>query len=517
MQIITIYHYLIEATLTINKALYDLSNISFNGNTFVYDGISKSLEIEGILPEGVIVNYTNNNQTNVGVHLVVASFEYDTLNYEEILPLEAYLNIIEAEITGISFSSQTYTYDGSVKSLEIEGTLPDGVTVSYTNNNHINAGTYEVTATFNNSTGNYENLPNLTATLTINKATFTTPTLSSQTYTYDGTSKELIISGTLPEGVNVSYTNNNKTNAGIYNVTASFSDINNNYVLPNKLEATLKINKAIHDMSNIIFEDSLFVYDETEKELTINGILPDGVSVEYLPSNKLTDVGILNVTANFIYDEDNYEHIKNLTATLTIIEAGARLDTPEITFDGTFIDWKKDDKALHYVLEINGVEQISTGTFYNLDELLNDKEGFIVRMKVISNDENYHDSLYSNVITKLPAVENLELNYDILSWDHVENNQGYEIKINTTTIKIYNNYYDFSNYAEGILNVSIHALGTDEDFYGLFDSKKEQITIYKDILLNLRKEDHILKWDEINNVTSYIIDIDGKTQELSKK
>ena len=65
--------------------------------------------------------------------------------------------------------------------------------------------------------------------------------------------------------VNVSYTNNNKTNAGIYNVTASFSDSNNNYVLPNKLEATLTINKAIHDMSNITFEDSLFVYDETEK------------------------------------------------------------------------------------------------------------------------------------------------------------------------------------------------------------------------------------------------------------
>ncbi len=504
----------LEATLTINKASYDLSNISFNSKTFVYDGISKLIEIEGELPEGVTVNYSNNNQTNVGNYLVVASFEYDTLNYEEILPFEAYLNIIETEITGISFSSQTYTYDGSVKSLEIVGTLPTGVTVSYTNNNHTNAGIYEVVATFNDSTGNYENLPNLTATLTINKATFTTPTLSSQTYTYDGTSKELIISGTLPEGVNVSYTNNNKTNAGIYNVTASFSDINNNYVLPNKLEATLTINKAIHDMSNITFEDSLFVYDETEKELTINGILPDGVSVEYLPSNKLTDVGILNVTANFIYDEDNYEYIENLTATLTIIEAGARLDTPIIDFDGEFINWNEDSKALYYVLEINGIEYTSTGTFYNLDELLNDKEGFIVRMKVISNDENYHDSLYSNVITKLPAVENLELNYGVLSWDHVENNQGYEIKINTTTIKIYNNYYDFSNYAEGTLNVSIHTLGT-EGVYGLFSSEKEQITVNKNTLLNLRKEDHILKWDEINNATSYIIDIDGETQELS--
>ena len=51
-------------------------------------------------------------------------------------------------------------YDGTSKSLELEGVLPEGVTVSYTNNNKINAGTYEVIAVFSYANNNYIPLPN---------------------------------------------------------------------------------------------------------------------------------------------------------------------------------------------------------------------------------------------------------------------------------------------------------------------------------------------------------------------
>ena len=44
-----------------------------------------------------------------------------------------------------------------------------------------------------------------------------------KTFIYDGTPKSLEITGTLPEGVNVSYDGNEKTEVGVYTVTAKFS------------------------------------------------------------------------------------------------------------------------------------------------------------------------------------------------------------------------------------------------------------------------------------------------------
>ena len=50
------------------------------------------------------------------------------------------------DMSGITFENKTVTYDGNEHELLIEGTLPEGVTVTYENNENINAGTYEVTA-----------------------------------------------------------------------------------------------------------------------------------------------------------------------------------------------------------------------------------------------------------------------------------------------------------------------------------------------------------------------------------
>ncbi len=61
-----------------SKKTYDMSDVSFSDETFEYDGNSHSIEIEGSLPDGVSVTYTNDNQTEIGVYEVVASFEGDS-------------------------------------------------------------------------------------------------------------------------------------------------------------------------------------------------------------------------------------------------------------------------------------------------------------------------------------------------------------------------------------------------------------------------------------------------------
>ena len=66
------------------------------------------------------------------------------------------------------------------------------------------------------------------------------------TYNYDGTQKELLISGNLPNGANVVYTNNVGTNAGVYNATAKITC--NGYSELN-LSAKMTINKASYDVT----------------------------------------------------------------------------------------------------------------------------------------------------------------------------------------------------------------------------------------------------------------------------
>ena len=52
---------------------------------------------------------------------------------------------------------------------------------------------------------------------------FTNITLEDKTFTYDGEPHSLAIQGTLPDGTEVTYQNNGKTDAGEYTVTATLS------------------------------------------------------------------------------------------------------------------------------------------------------------------------------------------------------------------------------------------------------------------------------------------------------
>src|SRR5690606_27333348 len=132
-----------------------------------------------------------------------------------------------------------FVYDGTAKSLAITGTVPTGTTVAYTNNNRTNVGTQEVTATISGS--NYSKQL-FTADLTITPATITGITFEDDTFVYDGTAKSLAITGTLPAGTTVSYTNSTHTNAGTYNIMANIDGGNNYNDL--SLTANLTIHKA---------------------------------------------------------------------------------------------------------------------------------------------------------------------------------------------------------------------------------------------------------------------------------
>ena len=230
-----------RATLTISKATYDLSGVSFDSKTFAYDGEPHSLSIEGTLPEGVSVTYENNRQVAAGTYEVVAHFKGDEKNHEAIPDKTATLTISKAPIPleGLSFTGDSFVYDGTPKFLKVEGALPEGVTVTYENNGKVDVGTYEVIAHFEDRSGNYLPVDPLKATLTITKATFV-PVFEDQTVDYDGTPKSIALSNALPRGLEVVYEGNGQSLPGTYAVTASFPE-NPNFEPIENVSATMTI------------------------------------------------------------------------------------------------------------------------------------------------------------------------------------------------------------------------------------------------------------------------------------
>ncbi|WP_338224309.1 MBG domain-containing protein [Algoriphagus confluentis] len=300
-----------------------ITGITFADGTFVFDGTAKSLAIKGILPAGTSVAYTNNSRTNVGTQEVTATITGS--NYTTLV-LTADLSITPATITGITFADGSFVFDGTAKSLAITGTLPTGTSVAYTNNSRTNVGTQEVTATITGS--NYTTLV-LTADLTITPATITGITFADGSFVFDGTAKSLAITGTLPTGTSVAYTNNSRTNVGTQEVTATITGSNYTTLV---LTADLTITPAT--ITGITFADGAFVFDGTAKSLAITGTLPTGTSVAYT-NNSRTNVGTQEVTATIT--GSNYTTLV-LTADLTVTPAtitGITFADGSFVFDGT--------------------------------------------------------------------------------------------------------------------------------------------------------------------------------------
>jgi predicted outer membrane repeat protein len=224
---------------------------------------------------------------------------------------------------------QTYTYDGAEKYLNVTG-LPAGASVSYEGNGQINAGQYTVNALING--GEYYNDITISNTLTINKKDLSGITFTGRSFVYDGFDKHPEITGTLPEGVNVVYSNIQK-NAGTYNnVKASISG--NNYNLL-ELTASMTITKTNLPEGLFILEQEA-VYDGTPKRLSLEAILPAGVTISY-GNNDNVNVGSYDVTVN-INGGTNYND-KQLLGKITILKGN--LDTNFVlasdtfTYDGT--------------------------------------------------------------------------------------------------------------------------------------------------------------------------------------
>ncbi|MDE6667281.1 MAG: hypothetical protein K2K38_02900 [Clostridia bacterium] len=164
-------------TWTINKATYSMSNVSWNySGPFTYDGTEKTVALQN-LPTGVTVKtYSNNAKTEAGDYTAsVTAWNYDTVNHNApsfTTPCNWKIDKASYNMSNAGWNyTSAFTYDGTAKTVTVQG-LPTGVTVkSYSDNSKTDAGDYTASVTLNYDTKNY-NAPTIAnCSWTISKAT----------------------------------------------------------------------------------------------------------------------------------------------------------------------------------------------------------------------------------------------------------------------------------------------------------------------------------------------------------
>ena len=213
----------------INKAKVEVSELDWDySEPFTYDGTEKEVKLVGTVAN-VEISVSGNKATNAGSYTAVATLTTTSENYEivgTVADLAWEIEKAELDVTGLEWKYEAaFTYDGTEKEVTLEGSV-SGVEVSVSGNKATNAGTYTAVATLSYDEDNYT-LKGQVSNLewTINKAQINISGLEwnySGPFTYDENVKKVELVN-VPEGVTVVYTNNEKSEVGVYTATANIS------------------------------------------------------------------------------------------------------------------------------------------------------------------------------------------------------------------------------------------------------------------------------------------------------
>lgn len=151
-------------------------------------------------------------------------FALETENFNAISK-SIYININKAKIdtTNWKWSPSIFNYDGLIHSVLINGYNQNLVSVEYTNNQQVNAGTYVASAKFTLLNLNFEEVKFPSITWKINKTQIIKPNLEDRISTYTGVLQQADILQSMYYQVE----NNYNKNAGNYKVLISLTDANN--------------------------------------------------------------------------------------------------------------------------------------------------------------------------------------------------------------------------------------------------------------------------------------------------
>ncbi len=265
---------------------------------------------------------------------------------------------IKEDFKGVIFSDATYTYEGEAHILNEVSGAPDNTSITYIGREpHADVGVYKATAKLEKE--GYNDLT-LSATLTINKATFLGVEFNDEQFEYDGKPHSITVTGTLPSSSIVTYScdvegiTNTATEIGEYNITATITDKNfDTLVLTAKLtiktnddERYLKWSDDTLFFQNPLHNNYLYSYNEGTGDLVK---VSNDNAVDMIESNEDEIIYISKPLFASSIKTANYSSNDRKTRTSVIQTANARY----VQFDG--------NKTIYYV--VNGLTQNKSGIF----------------------------------------------------------------------------------------------------------------------------------------------------------
>lgn len=129
-----------------------------------YDGAAKTGVVEsvGFTVTGNVATNAGNYEAQVALR---PGFAWNSSPDTDTVPWE--IGKGDYDTSGFVFENKVFQYDGKWHRIEIEGELPDGVSVTYDNNRRRETGSQPATAHFTGDEANYNAIGDKTATLTI--------------------------------------------------------------------------------------------------------------------------------------------------------------------------------------------------------------------------------------------------------------------------------------------------------------------------------------------------------------
>ena len=283
-----------------------------------------------------------------------------------------------AEITGITFESAAFDYDGTEKAITVTGVLPDGVTVQYVSNSGIDAGVYNATA---NLSGNGYKPLNLSATLTINKINMTGLSLENDSVEYDSFEHSIYITGNPPTDATIVYTYNGAevsgvTETGVYTVSATIKHKNYNDFTATATLTIKTTEKRLYSVNNsgtVYFQndldgDALYKYT--------------GSAIEKVASDEASAMTAMGGSVYYVNRGLLSSSIKSLTNN-GIPSKLCNAAADSITSDGTYVYYSvcntlinKADNGI-YKIKADGSETEAVKISTDKAEYLNYYDGYL--------------------------------------------------------------------------------------------------------------------------------------------
>ncbi len=439
--------YISYATLTIKPKKLTYNDFDFI-NSSIFDNEYKEITFTNELIEGLTYSYLlENKYKEVGIYNNVLIISSNNKNYES-TEIEVSYTILEYNFDNFIFNSNSFLYDNTIKSLELN--VPNGYEVEYINNDQIEIGSYEVIANIIKDNNIIHSLSAILEIYSNEEIDELFNSTFNNTYLeYNGTNQSIYLANEeelLKYGYEIEYIYNTEEqiNSGVYLISAVITKDN----LINTVSTTYEINKKELEVN---FIGNTTYYENEE----INLVIDLDLNVEYIYYDELfniidkpTSVGTYYIEA--IFNEENYL-INNLIKQFNIIVNDTLL------LENSFIENKEVDFNYenHFIKVNNEIDLLNNNFnityYYNNDTILPFDSGVYNVLVIITKDELYKELECLLIINKIEV----EVSINQL-WFKENTNLDFNLEINAN-VDIEYTYYDmFDNKIEEPTEVGLY-------------------------------------------------------------